>query len=75
MTWQVTYRLPAIEGGSELTIQLTGDWCETHGVDPGDLDSPEQAAWAVAKRLGLNGQDDAELLTIDDILLGPGGPT
>lgn len=64
MTWQVSYRLPAIEGGAEVTTILDGDWCETHGVTPDDLDSAEQAAWAVAKVLTVNGQDDAELLAV-----------
>lgn len=66
MTWHVTYRLPAIEGGAEITATLDSDWCDARGIDPGTLDSAEQAAWAVALLLGTNSQDDATLITIED---------
>lgn len=66
MTWVITYQLPAIEGGAELTVTMAGDWCEDHGIRPADLDTPEQAAWALMSVLAVNGQDDAELITIED---------
>ena len=70
MIWTVTYRLPGYRSSSEDTATLDAEWCAERGIDPGDLDSPEQAAWAVALMLGGNGQDDAELITVD----GDGGP-
>lgn len=70
MTWVVTYRLPALEGGAELTVPMTDDWCDDRGIYPGDLGTPEHAAWAMALTLGRNGQDDAELLAVEDIIGG-----
>ena len=65
MAWTLTYLLPGYRSAAEDTITLDSDFCDHHGIDQARLDSPEQAAWAVALILGSDGQDDAQLLTID----------
>jgi hypothetical protein len=65
--WRVTYRTTTGRPPAEVehVTDLDADWCAGMSLDPAALTSPEAAAWYLALGLAANGDEEAELITVE----------